>query len=60
MFFVEQKNNANIKVDLHYSKILDIEYIEKLDAYFLYVPDKWNPSTSETLNQVKDLMHKKG
>lgn len=59
-FFVEQKNNANINVDLHYSKILDIEYIEKLDAYFLYVPDKWNPSTSETLNQVKDLMHKKG
>ncbi len=55
-FFVEQKVNVNIPVDLHYSKTLSIEYIEKLDAHFLYVPDKWHPSTAVTLSQVKEQM----
>lgn len=55
-FFVEQKENAFIDVDLHYTKNLSIEYIEKLDSYFLYVPDKHNPSTDVTLSEVKKLM----
>lgn len=52
-FFVEQKENAMIDVDLHYTKNLSIEYIERLDSYFLYVPDKHNPSTDVTLAEVK-------
>lgn len=52
-FFVEQRENAMIDVDLHYTKNLSIEYIEKLDSYFLYVPDKHNPSTDVTLDEVK-------
>jgi len=55
-FFVEQKENAFIDVDLHYTKNLSIEYIEKLDSYFLYGPDKHNPSTDVTLSEVKKLM----
>lgn len=55
-FFTEQRINAAIDVDLHYSKNLSIEYIEKLDAYFLYVPDKHNPSTDVTLAEVRKLM----
>jgi hypothetical protein len=52
-FFTEQAANANIDIDLHYTKNLSIEYIEKLDAYFLYVPDKHHPSTDVTLAEVK-------
>lgn len=55
-FFTEQKINACIDVDLHYTKTLSIEYIEKLGSYFLYVPDKHNPSTDVTLAEVKKLM----
>jgi DNA repair exonuclease SbcCD nuclease subunit len=59
-FFVEQATNAKIPVDLHYTKHLSIEYIERLDAHFLYVPDKHHPSTAVTLNCVKEEMAKLG
>lgn len=59
-FFVEQQVNANIPVQLHYAKSLEIIYNERWDAHFLFVPDKWHPSTAVTLNQVKDLMRQKG
>jgi DNA repair exonuclease SbcCD nuclease subunit len=59
-FFTEQRINANIDVDLHYTKNLSIEYIERLDSYFLYVPDKHNPSTDVTLNEVKQQMAELG
>lgn len=59
-FFVEQKVNANIPIDLYYSKTLSIEYNEKIDAHFLYVPDKWHPSTAVTLAEVKGKMAELG
>jgi hypothetical protein len=59
-FFVEQKLNANIPVDLYYSKHLTIEYNERLDAHFLYVPDKHNPSTDVTLEEVRALLKERG
>lgn len=59
-FFTEQRINANIDVDLHYTKNLSIEYIERLDSYFLYVPDKHNPSTDITLKEVKQQMSELG
>lgn len=55
-FFVEQKINAEIPVNLHYAKELEILYNERFDAHFLFVPDKWNPSTAVTLGQVKAKM----
>lgn len=58
IFFVEQKVNANIDVDLLYVDKLDIEYNEKLNAHFLYVPDKWRPSTEVTLMEVRQLLEK--
>ncbi len=60
IFFLEQKVNADIDVDVHYATELSIEHNAKLDAYFLYVPDKWRPSTDTTLNEVKALMQAKG
>lgn len=59
-FFVEQKINANIPVDLHYATTLSIEYNERLDAHFLYVPDKWRPDTSTTLEEVQVLLKQHG
>jgi len=59
-FFVEQKNNAKIDVDLHYAQELSIEYIEKLDAHFLYVPDKCRPHTDDILRDVRVLLKDKG
>lgn len=59
-FFVEQKVNANIPVNLHYAKELEIVYNERWDAHILFVPDKWHPSTAVTLTQVKELMAAKG
>jgi DNA repair exonuclease SbcCD nuclease subunit len=55
-FFVEQKANASIPVDLHYATTLSIEYNERLDAHFLYVPDKWRPDTKTTLEEVRVLL----
>lgn len=59
-YFVEQKVNAGIPVDLHYAKELSIKYNESLDAHFLFVPDKWNPSTKVTFQMVKHLMEEAG
>lgn len=58
-FFVEQTVNAKIDVDLKYVEELDIVYESKLDAHFLYIPDKWRSSTEVTLLEVKKLMESK-
>lgn len=55
-FFVEQKLNANIPVDLHYATTLSIEHLERWGVTILYVPDKWRSDTQETLAEVKDLL----
>lgn len=59
-FFIEQKVNAGIEVNLHYAKELEILYNERFDAHFLFVPDKWHPSTAVTLGQVKAKMKELG
>lgn len=59
-FFVEQMINAKIPVDLYYTNQLEIRYEPKLDAHFLYVPDKWRPCTEITLSEVKGEMMKLG
>lgn len=55
-FFVEQKVNAKIDVDLHYADTLSIEFNKRLNAHFLYVPDNWRHSTDITLSEVKQLL----
>lgn len=55
-YFVEQKNNANIPVDLHYATTISIEYNERLDSYFLYVPDNTALHPDEILKQVRQQM----
>lgn len=58
IFFIEQKVNAGIDVDIHYAKTLSIEYIKDYDMHILYVPDKWRPSTELTLMEVRQLLKK--
>lgn len=60
MFFVEQARNADIKVDLHYATTLSIEYIERIDAHFLYIPDKWRNDTQTTLSEARAEMSNLG
>jgi len=59
-YFVEQKHNANIPVELHYATELSIRYIERLDAHFLYVPDKCRPHTDDIWQDVQVLLKEKG
>lgn len=54
--FVEQAENAKIPVDLHYATTLSIEYIPRLEAYFLYVPDKCRPTPQDTLRDIHGLL----
>lgn len=56
-FFIRQAGMARIPVDIHYAEKLSIEKIESLGITVLYVPDKWNPtSTEDTLTEVKALL----
>lgn len=56
-FFVEQKNNLGLDVDLHYATNIEIEYIKDFDAYVLYVPDNMLSGPSECYQAVLDRMH---
>lgn len=56
VFFIEQKANATIPVDVHYASTLSVEYIDTWDCWILYVPDKWRAHTSDTLVEVKTLL----
>lgn len=40
------------KCDLRYFKVLDIEYIERLQKYVLYIPDEWTNSHEELESQI--------
>ena len=59
-FFTEQKENANIPVDLHYATTLSIETIDHWGLTFLYVPDKWRNDTEDTRLEVQALLHERG
>lgn len=52
---------AKLPVDVRYFDTLAIEHIDSLDIDVLYVPDKWNPtSTEKTLEEVRELMRERG
>lgn len=51
---------VNSDIDFKYFKELSIEYIEKLNMNFLYLPDEWNPDASVTFTQMKELIKSRG
>ena len=59
-FFIEQKQNANIPVELHFAKTCSIRHIEKFDMYVLYVPDHCLPHPDDILAETRIQMSKLG
>lgn len=45
------------KCDLKYHKFLDIEYIERVDKYVLYIPDEWTNSHEELELQIQEKLN---
>lgn len=45
------------KCDLKYHKFLDIEYIERVDKYVLYIPDEWTSSHDELELQIQEKLN---
>lgn len=58
-FIIEQAQNANIPVDVHYAQTLEIEHIERFGIDVLYVPDKYHTDTSQTLEEIRVLLANK-
>lgn len=48
------------KCDLKYHKVLDIEYIERINKYVLYVPDEWTNSHDDLEAQIKEKLNEHG
>jgi len=45
------------KCDLKYHKFLDIEYIERIDKYVLYIPDEWTNSHNVLESQIQEKLN---
>ena len=45
------------KCDLKYHKVLDIEYIDRINKYVLYIPDEWTNSHSDMERQIKEKLN---
>lgn len=45
------------KCDLKYHKVLDIEYIERINKHVLYIPDEWTNSHDDMERQIKEKMN---
>ena len=46
------------KCDLKHIKVLDVEYIEKVNKYVLYIPDEWVHSHDELEVQIQEKLNK--
>lgn len=55
----ELVNEYRIDLDIRYFETIYIEYIEKLDITFLYVPDEINDDAEITYNEIKKIMKDK-
>ncbi|MEM5877902.1 MAG: hypothetical protein QXF12_03405 [Candidatus Aenigmatarchaeota archaeon] len=51
-------NMLSKKADLKYIRTIDIEYIERIKKYVLYIPDEWSNDHNELENQIKELLVK--
>lgn len=58
--FVTLLELLDIQLDFRYVTTIDVEYIEAVKAWVLYVPDEANPSTIQTQEVVKALLQSKG
>src|ERR1035437_2851089 len=58
--FIDLACGMQFSGDIKYVNELSIEYIKKFDTNILYIPDEWENSTNETLEQVKELIYSKG
>lgn len=58
--FTEINEMAEIGADVKYVPTLSIEYIERFDASFLYVPDEWRPEPDDTWREVMALLQANG
>ena len=59
--FNRQAEALELDVDVKWVSTLSIEHIDKLGIDILYVPDKWNPiSTEDTYQQVLGLLKQHG
>lgn len=50
----------DVKCDLRYHKALDIEYIERIGKYVLYVPDEWTNSHDLLEKQIQEKLNEHG
>lgn len=50
--FLEIRDLAGIKADVHYVQSVEILYFEKHDIHMLFVPDEWRTRTADTWNDV--------
>jgi len=48
--------NTDIEADCKYVDTLSIEYNEKFNSYWLFVPDEWRASALDTQEEVKHLL----
>lgn len=51
--FLEIKEIANIKADVHYVQSVEILYFEKHDMHMLFIPDEWRTRTEDTWKDVQ-------
>ena len=58
--FVTIHQIINSTVDFKYITTLEIEYHTGFDAYILYIPDEYKPTTDETLADVRELLSSRG
>ena len=45
------------KCDLKYHKVLDIEYIERINKHVLYIPDEWTNSHDDLERQIQEKLN---
>jgi hypothetical protein len=58
--FDEMNRHLGDAADLKYVDTLSVEYIPRLDASILYVPDEWSEEADETWKQVSDMLRGMG
>lgn len=56
----ELNNLRNLRVDLKYFDVLDIEYMEKFDKYVLYIPDEWSKDHDDVERQINEKLIQHG
>lgn len=51
--FESINEGSHLNTDAKFVSVLSIEYIKRLDAHILYIPDEWRPETEQTREEVR-------